>query len=158
MVDELKRGEERFAHACSGVLDHLQQRKIVRMRLAPLGAEYTEAFGSVGTRLLRERVQQWALFEACSWVSSKLFRSEKSALDGMVKRLERVSDTAVDEDEGRQRPLLELALARATHGALPHRAPSTRCTAECMHHVWHRCSRGCTRGTRRRRSSRGCSA
>ena len=24
---------------------------------------------------------------------------------------------------------------RAAHGALPHRAPSTRCTAESMHHV-----------------------
>ena len=32
------------------------------------------------------------------------------------------------------------ALVRATaaHGALPRRAPSTRCTAESMHHVWHR--------------------
>ena len=28
--------------------------------------------------------------------------------------------------------------ARATHGALPHRAPSTRCTADLVHHVWHR--------------------
>ena len=25
-----------------------------------------------------------------------------------------------------------------THGALPHRAPCTRCTAGPMHHVWHR--------------------
>ena len=32
------------------------------------------------------------------------------------------------------------ALTRATHGALPHRAPSTRCTAESVHRVWHRCS------------------
>ena len=31
---------------------------------------------------------------------------------------------------------------RATHGALPHRAPSTRCTAESMHHVWYRKSSG----------------
>ena len=28
--------------------------------------------------------------------------------------------------------------ARVTHGALPHRAPSTRCTADLVHHVWHR--------------------
>ena len=28
---------------------------------------------------------------------------------------------------------------RATDGALPHRAPSARCTAESAHHVWHRC-------------------
>ena len=27
---------------------------------------------------------------------------------------------------------------RATHGALPHRAPSSRRTAELVHHVWHR--------------------
>ena len=27
-----------------------------------------------------------------------------------------------------------------THGALPHRAPSPRCTAESMHHVWRRCA------------------
>ena len=27
---------------------------------------------------------------------------------------------------------------RATHGALPHRAPSTRCTADSAHHVWRR--------------------
>ena len=32
-------------------------------------------------------------------------------------------------------------VARATHGALPHRAPSPRCTAESVHHVWHRWSR-----------------
>ena len=25
---------------------------------------------------------------------------------------------------------------RAAHGALPHRAPSPRCTADSMHHVW----------------------
>ena len=29
-------------------------------------------------------------------------------------------------------------LIRAAHGARPHRAPSPRCTAEPMHHVWHR--------------------
>ena len=28
--------------------------------------------------------------------------------------------------------------ARATHGALPHRAPSTRCAADLVHRVWHR--------------------
>ena len=28
--------------------------------------------------------------------------------------------------------------ADPAHGALPHRAPSTRCTAESMHHVWYR--------------------
>ena len=33
-----------------------------------------------------------------------------------------------------------LVLFRAAHGALPHRAPSTRCTAESVHHVRHRCS------------------
>ena len=27
---------------------------------------------------------------------------------------------------------------RTTHGAFPHRAPSTRCTAESVHRVWHR--------------------
>ena len=27
----------------------------------------------------------------------------------------------------------------AAHGALPHRAPSTRCTADPVHRVWHRC-------------------
>ena len=26
----------------------------------------------------------------------------------------------------------------ATHGALPHRAPCTRCTADLAHHVWYR--------------------
>ena len=31
--------------------------------------------------------------------------------------------------------------ADPAHGALPHRAPSPRCTAESMRHVWHR--RGC---------------
>ena len=30
--------------------------------------------------------------------------------------------------------------------ALPHRAPSPRCTADLMHHVWHRCC--CARSTR----------
>ena len=30
------------------------------------------------------------------------------------------------------------AMSRVTHGALPHRAPSTRCTADAVHHVWHR--------------------
>ena len=34
--------------------------------------------------------------------------------------------------------LLGVVGHRTTHGALPHRAPSTRCTAESMHHVWHR--------------------
>ena len=34
---------------------------------------------------------------------------------------------------------LELGvLLGITHGAPPHRAPSTRCTAESMHHVWRR--------------------
>ena len=28
--------------------------------------------------------------------------------------------------------------SRFTHGALPHRAPSPRCTADLVHHVWHR--------------------
>ena len=31
--------------------------------------------------------------------------------------------------------------AWATHGALPHRAPPPRCTAEPMHHVWYRSAR-----------------
>ena len=30
------------------------------------------------------------------------------------------------------------ALTTATHGALPHRAPSPRCTADPVHRVWHR--------------------
>ena len=30
------------------------------------------------------------------------------------------------------------ALHRATPSALPHRAPSARCTADLVHHVWHR--------------------
>ena len=29
-------------------------------------------------------------------------------------------------------------LARTAHGALPHRAPPPRCTADLVHHVWHR--------------------
>ena len=33
---------------------------------------------------------------------------------------------------------LQKAEHRATHGALPHRAPSTRCTADLVHRVWHR--------------------
>ena len=33
----------------------------------------------------------------------------------------------------------EEAASRAAHGALPHRAPfTTRCTADLVHHVWHR--------------------
>ena len=37
---------------------------------------------------------------------------------------------------------------RAAHSALPHRAPSTRCTADLAHGVWYRCRRkgGSTRG------------
>ena len=43
-------------------------------------------------------------------------------------------------------PTLSLeAHDRATHGAPPHRAPSTRCTADPMHHVWHRCLTRCSR-------------
>ena len=34
---------------------------------------------------------------------------------------------------------LNLESTRAAHGALPHRAPSTRCTADLVHRVWHRC-------------------
>ena len=45
-------------------------------------------------------------------------------------------------DECERVPLTELGDARweadPTHGAPPHRAPSPRCTAESMHHVWHR--------------------
>ena len=32
----------------------------------------------------------------------------------------------------------DLCMPGPTHGALPHRAPSPRCTAESVHHVWHR--------------------
>ena len=42
-------------------------------------------------------------------------------------------------------------VGRDTHGALSHRAPSSRCTADPMHHVWHRSS------ARERRSSIGSS-
>ena len=34
--------------------------------------------------------------------------------------------------------LAKTVRSRATHGALPHRAPPPRCTAESMHRVWHR--------------------
>ena len=33
---------------------------------------------------------------------------------------------------------LEMCAGRAAHGALPHRAPPTRCTADLVHHVWYR--------------------
>ena len=48
------------------------------------------------------------------------------------------------------------ALVRATaaHGALPRRAPSTRCTAESMHHVWHRYKRPPTPSTAAPRADR----
>ena len=44
---------------------------------------------------------------------------------------------------GRNVTIADIALlpgvsGRAAHGALPHRAPSTRCTADRVHRVWHR--------------------
>ena len=67
--------------------------------------------------------------------------------------------------------LLGLVLTTgAAHGAPPHRAPSTRCTADLVHHVGRRCSpslarcpaRAATRGRRRRaaaaRGARGIAA
>ena len=37
-------------------------------------------------------------------------------------------------------PMAKLAAAglKAAHGALPHRAPLTRCAADLVHRVWHR--------------------
>ena len=51
--------------------------------------------------------------------------------------------------------LVPLARTRTTHGALPHRAPPTRCTADRERHVWHRHGRavGRTRRTWRARST-----
>ena len=62
----------------------------------------------------------------------------------LVPRLVTVDDflEANERANARGKLLLVKWLPRATHGPLPRRAPSTRCTAESVHHV---CHRSCTR-------------
>ena len=52
---------------------------------------------------------------------------------GAGRGLVGLSVAALDDDD-----CIEEEANRATHGALPHRAPCTRCTADPTHHEWHR--------------------
>ena len=58
----------------------------------------------------------------------------------LVPRLVTVDDflEANERANARGKLLLVKWLPRATHGPLPRRAPSTRCTAESVHHMWRR--------------------